>query len=180
MKYMIALVLIFLSAPISSAGDLLEIPLVTNSGETTTLAKIEGKVMLIVNVASKCGYTRQYEQLQKLHERYGDKGLVVMGFPCNQFGGQEPGTNEEIAEFCQLNYGVTFPLFDKIEVNGPARHPLYDALTGEDSPFPGRIGWNFTKFLVDSEGTVLARYPSRVKPDAPEVITAIEAALEDE
>jgi glutathione peroxidase len=146
-------------------------------GKETTLAAYQGKVLLIVNVASKCGYTKQYEALEKTYRKYAGQGLVVLGFPCNQFGGQEPGTNEEIKEFCTRTYDVTFPLFDKIEVNGEGRHALYGQLAGADSPFPGKIRWNFTKFLVGRDGTIVGRFGSKVKPDSPEMIEAIEAAL---
>lgn len=141
------------------------------------MAAYKGKVLLIVNVASKCGFTPQYKNLEAVYEKYKDKGLVILGFPCNQFKQQEPGTNEQIKEFCTSTYGVTFPLFDKIEVNGAHRHPLYSRLAGETSPFPGDIEWNFTKFLVGRDGKIMNRFPSRVTPDSPEATTAIEAAL---
>ena len=143
----------------------------------TSLSAYQGKVLLVVNVASKCGFTPQYTALQAVYEKYKDKGLVSLGFPCNQFGGQEPGTDEQIKLFCTTKYNVTFPLFDKIEVNGPNRHPLYTTLAGNDSPFPGDIKWNFTKFLIGRDGTILKRFDSRTTPDSPEVIAAIETAL---
>ncbi len=143
----------------------------------TSLGVYKGKVLLVVNVASKCGFTPQYKSLEAVYEKYKDKGLVVLGFPCNQFGAQEPGTNEEIKQFCSSKYNVTFPLFDKIEVNGPNRHPLYTALAGNDSPFPGDIKWNFTKFLIGRDGKILKRFDSKTAPDSPEAIAAIEAAL---
>jgi glutathione peroxidase len=146
-------------------------------GKDTTLGAYKGKVVLIVNVASKCGLTPQYKELEAIHEKYKDKGFTVLGFPCNQFMGQEPGSNEEIKEFCSSKYHVTFPLFDKIDVNGPKRHPLYVALAGPQSPFPGDIKWNFGKFLVDRNGKIIKRFEPRTKPDSPEVIAAIEAAL---
>lgn len=142
-----------------------------------TLGTYQGKVLLVVNVASKCGYTKQYTGLEAVYEKYKDKGLVVLGFPCNQFGAQEPGTNEEIKQFCSLKYNVTFPLFDKIEVNGPDRATLYTALAGKESPFPGDIKWNFTKFLIGRDGKILQRFDSKAPPDGPEVTAAIEAAL---
>ncbi len=142
-----------------------------------SLAAYQGKVLLVVNVASKCGFTPQYTALQAVYEKHKDKGLVILGFPCNQFGGQEPGTDEQIKLFCSSKYNVTFPLFDKIEVNGPNRHPLYTTLVGKDSPFPGDIKWNFTKFLIGRDGTILKRFDSKTTPDSPEVTTAIEAAL---
>ena len=145
--------------------------------KATTLGAYQGKVRLVVNVASKCGYTKQYAGLEAIYEKYKDQGLVVLGFPCNQFGGQEPGTNEEIKQFCSLKFKVTFPLFDKIEVNGAQRHPLYAALAGKESPFPGDIKWNFTKFLVGRDGKILHRFESGAAPESAEVIAAIESAL---
>ncbi|MBD3792173.1 MAG: glutathione peroxidase [Campylobacterales bacterium] len=138
----------------------------TIEGEETTLAPYRGKVMLIVNVASKCGYTPQYDGLQALYEKYQEKGLVILGFPCNQFTNQEPGTEEEIENFCRVNFGVTFPMFSKIEVNGENTHLLYAYLKSEQ---PGILGteaikWNFTKFLVDKQGNVIARFGSSTKP----------------
>jgi len=159
------------------AGSLYEIPVKDIKGQSATLKPYEGKVMLIVNVASKCGKTPQYKQLQALHEQFGKDGLAVLGFPCNDFGGQEPGTNEEIQEFCSSKYSVTFPLFDKVVVKGAEKHPLYEALSGAASPFPGDVKWNFGKFLVGKDGTIIARFEPQTKPDAPEVIAAIEAAL---
>lgn len=159
------------------AGSIYDIPTKDIDGKATTLKPYEGKVLLIVNVASHCGYTPQYKALEAVYEKYKDKGLLVLGFPCNQFGGQEPGTDEEIKQFCTSKYSVTFPMFDKLEVNGAGRHPLYVALAGEGSPFPGDIKWNFTKFLVGRDGKVLKRFESKVKPDAPEVTSAIETAL---
>jgi glutathione peroxidase len=146
-------------------------------GKKTSLKAYKGKVLLVVNVASKCGLTPQYEALEAVHEKYKDKGFTVLGFPCNQFGGQEPGTNEEIKQFCSSKYHVTFPIFDKIDVNGPQRHPLYTGLAGKDSPFPGDIKWNFGKFLIGRDGAIIQRFEPKTKPDAPEVIAAIEAAL---
>ncbi|MBD3165776.1 redoxin domain-containing protein [bacterium] len=148
----------------------------TIDGDTTTLADFEGKVVLIVNTASKCGFTPQYEGLQELYETYGDDGLVVIGFPANNFMGQEPGTNEEIQQFCKTEYSVTFPMMAKISVKGDDQHPLYTYLT-EQSPHPGEISWNFNKFLLDREGNVIARFGTRTKPTADEVVGKIEAAL---
>src|SRR5205823_9527632 len=124
------------------AGSVHEIAVKDIDGKDTSLKAYKGKVLLVVNVASKCGLTPQYKALEAIHEKYKDKGFTVLGFPCNQFGGQEPGTNEQIKQFCSENYNVTFPLFDKIDVNGPKRHPLYVALAGPESPFPGDIKWN--------------------------------------
>jgi glutathione peroxidase len=160
-----------------AADSIYTVPLKDIDGKATSLKPYQGKVMLIVNVASKCGYTPQYKELQAIYEKYKDKGLVVLGMPCNQFGQQEPGTDEQIKEFCSSKYSVTFPLYDKLEVNGPNRHPLYGILAGPTSPTPGNIKWNFTKFLVDREGKIVKRFESAVKPDAPEVTEAIEAAL---
>jgi len=134
-------------------------------GEEISLDKYKGKVILIVNTASKCGYTYQYKGLEKLYKEYKDKGLVILGFPSNQFAKQEPGTNEEIASFCKVNFGVTFPLFSKIKVNGKSAHPLYKYLKSKKVGLSTkRIGWNFTKFLIDSNGKAIKRYPSKVKP----------------
>jgi glutathione peroxidase len=145
-------------------------------GKEVDLSKYKGKVVLIVNTASKCGYTPQYEQLQAVYEKYGPKGLEVVGFPCNQFGKQEPGSAADIREFCTKNYGVTFDMFAKVDVNGADAAPLYKYLTSkaEDS---GPVKWNFEKFLISKDGQILARYRSKVKPDDPQVVKAIEAAL---
>jgi len=161
-----------------SAGSLQDIPLKDIDGKDTSLKAYQGKVLLIVNVASKCGLTPQYKALEAVYGKYKDKGFVVLGFPCNQFNGQEPGSNAEIKQFCSAKYSVTFPLFDKLDVNGPARHPLYVALAGEGSPFPGDIKWNFGKFLISRDGQILKRFEPRTVPDAPEVTAAIEAALD--
>jgi glutathione peroxidase len=170
-------VLLVMQAIALSAGSLQDIPIKDIDGKDTSLKAYQGKVLLIVNVASKCGLTPQYKALEATYEKYRDKGFIVLGFPCNQFNGQEPGTNEEIKQFCSSKYSVTFPLFDKIEVNGPKRHPLYVALAGTDSPFPGEIKWNFGKFLISRDGKILKRFEPRTVPDAPEVVAAIEAAL---
>jgi glutathione peroxidase len=159
------------------AESIYDIKLKDIDGKDTTLAAYKGKALLIVNVASKCGYTPQYKSLEATYQKYKDKGLVVLGFPCNQFGGQEPGTNEEIKQFCSSNYNVTFPLFDKLEVNGANRHPLYVALAGEKSPFPGNIKWNFNKFVIGKDGKILKRFDSKATPDSAEVTQAIEGAL---
>ena len=135
-------------------------------GHETPLAQYRGKVLVVVNTASKCGYTPQYAGLEALYLQYKDRGLVVLGFPCNQFGAQEPGTEEEIAQFCELNYGVNFPIFAKIDVNGPHTHPLFKFLKSEKSGFLGTeaIKWNFTKFLLDREGNVVKRFAPSVAP----------------
>jgi glutathione peroxidase len=143
------------------------------SGDEVSLADYQGKVLLMVNVASRCGFTPQYEGLQALHERYKDKGVVVMGFPANNFGGQEPGSDAEIKTFCSRTYGVDFPMFSKISVKGADKHPLYQYLTagGEEVP------WNFTKFLVGKDGKVIKRFAPDVEPMAGELTSAIDAAL---
>ncbi len=146
------------------------------NGQDVDLGKYKGKVLLIVNVASKCGATPQYEQLQALHDKYKDQGLVVLGFPCNQFGGQEPGDAGQIAEFCKAKYNVTFDMFEKIDVNGSDAAPLYKQLTAHE-PGAGPIKWNFEKFVIGKNGEIVARYATRVKPDAPEVVETIEAEL---
>ena len=159
--------------------SVLEQPLHTLSGEPTTLGDQGRKALLIVNVASKCGLTPQYEGLERLHERFADRGLAVIGFPCNQFMGQEPGSAEEIATFCSSTYGVTFPLMEKIDVNGDDRHPIYAELTATDDAEgqAGDIQWNFEKFLLDPEGHIIGRFRPLVEPEAPELVAAIEAAL---
>jgi glutathione peroxidase len=151
----------------------------TLDGQPNALANAVGKVTLVVNVASKCGLTPQYEQLEALQKQYAAKGFTVVGVPCNQFLGQEPGTSEEIASFCSTTYGVTFPLTEKIDVNGDARHALYSALTpvADAEGVDGDIRWNFEKFLVNRDGAVVARFHPKTAPDAPEVISAIESAL---
>jgi glutathione peroxidase len=156
-----------------------DFPVNTLSGQPGSLGDLAGKTLLVVNVASKCGLTPQYEGLERLHERFADRGFSVVGFPSNQFGGQEPGTAEEIAEFCSVNYGVTFPMFEKIEVNGPGRHPVYGELTAvpDADGVAGDIQWNFEKFLVAPDGSVIARYRPGTDPEDPELVAAIEASL---
>ncbi len=160
-----------------TAGSLYDIPLKDIDGRDTSLKSYQGKVLLVVNVASKCGYTPQYEALEAIQKRYQDKGFTVLGFPCNDFGSQEPGTPEEIKTFCSSKYNVTFPLFAKLHVKGAEQHPLYAALTGSQSPFPGNIKWNFGKFVISRDGKILARFDSKVKPDSPELTAAIDSAL---
>jgi glutathione peroxidase len=156
-----------------------DIELQTLAGTPVTLGDYAGSVVLAVNVASQCGLTPQYEGLQRLHERFAPLGFTVAGFPCNQFGAQEPGTPDEISEFCSTKYGITFPLFAKIDVNGPARHPLFTELTraADAEGKAGDIQWNFEKFLIGPDGAVIARFRPLIDPEAPEVIAAIEAAL---
>jgi len=156
-----------------------DIPVKTLAGQDSSLGSQSGKTLLVVNVASQCGLTPQYTALEKLHEQFASRGFAVVGFPCNQFGGQEPGTAEEIAEFCSTSYGVTFPMFEKIEVNGPGRHPIYGVLTAvpDASGKAGDVMWNFEKFLIRPDGTVTARFRPRTTPDSPEVLAAVEANL---
>ncbi len=178
MKTIALLAALFLLQTVAAhAESIYDIKLKDIDGKDTTLGDYKGKAILSVNVASKCGYTKQYAGLEALYQKYKAKGFVVLGFPCNQFGGQEPGTNEEIKQFCSSKYSVTFPLFDKLEVNGANRHPLYTMLAGEKSPFPGDIKWNFGKFLISKDGKILKRYGSSAAPDSPEVVEAIEGAL---
>lgn len=145
-------------------------------GEVNLAEEYDGKVVLLVNVASRCGYTRQYAPLQQLHEKYADRGLAIVGVPCNQFGGQEPGSAEEIATFCEANYGVEFDMLAKVNVKAPDQCSLYEELTSTE-PHDGKIGWNFEKFLVGKNGQLLGRYKSGVDPMGPELTAAIEAAL---
>jgi glutathione peroxidase len=156
-----------------------DFPVNTLAGQPSSLADFDGKTLLIVNVASKCGLTPQYSGLEALQVRYADRGFSVVGFPCNQFGEQEPGSAEEIAEFCSTTYGVSFPMFEKVEVNGPGRHPIYDELTAttDAEGKAGDIQWNFEKFLVGPDGAVIARFRPMTTPEAPELIDAIEANL---
>ncbi len=177
MKLLLLLTALFTATAMSAANSVFDITVKDIKGADASLSAYRGKVLLIVNVASKCGYTKQYTGLEALSAKYKDQGLVVLGFPCNQFGGQEPGTEAEIAEFCSLKFDVKFPLFAKIEVNGPGRAPLYTFLSGEGAKFPGKIGWNFNKFLVGRDGQVIARYESKVAPESAELIAAVEAAL---
>lgn len=169
--------LVLLCAALVRAQPLHDIAVTDIDGRATTLAPFKGRVLLIVNVASECGLTGQYAGLQALFEKHAARGLSVLGFPCNQFGGQEPGSNADIKKFCAASYRVTFPLFAKIEVNGPNRHPLYAALAGKGAAFPGNVKWNFEKFLVGRDGKVLRRFAADVEPDADEIVAAIEAAL---
>jgi glutathione peroxidase len=160
--------------------DLLDLPVTTLQGEHTTLGALTaGRAALLVNVASRCGLTPQYAKLEALHESLAGAGFTVLGFPCNQFGGQEPGTADEIAEFCSDSYGVTFPMTDKIEVNGPDRDPIFATLTAaaDSAGHDGDVRWNFEKFLVTADGRVAARFDPRTEPDAPEIRDAIEAVL---
>jgi len=177
MKTTLALFCAMLMTPTLFAASLYDVPLKDINAKDTSLKEYKGKVLLIVNVASRCGNTPQYKGLQSLYDKYKDQGLVVLGFPCNQFGKQEPGSNEEIKEFCTKNYSVTFPMFDKLDVKGANQHPLYKELSGPSAPFPGDVKWNFGKFLVGRDGKIVKRIEPGVKPETPEVVAAIESAL---
>ena len=160
--------------------SILDAPIARLDGTAASLGQLTGgKPALLVNVASKCGLTPQYGGLERLQETYADRGFTVVGFPCNQFMGQEPGTNEEIAEFCSATYGVTFPLTEKVEVNGDARHELYERLVGfaDGEGHTGDIRWNFEKFLIGRDGTVIARFSPQTEPESAEVVAAVETAV---
>ena len=159
--------------------SILDEPINTLDGEPTTLGALDGKTLLVVNVASQCGLTPQYTGLEQLQEKYADRGFSVVGFPCNQFGAQEPGTSEEIATFCSTNYGVSFPLMEKIDVNGAQQHPIFAELeqTADAEGHSGDIRWNFEKFLVAGDGKVIARFSPIVTPEDPTLVSAIEANL---
>ena len=158
-------------------GNVSDINVNLADGAPQKLQAYKGQVALIVNLASKCGFTPQYSGLESLYQKYKDRNFVVLGFPCNDFGGQEPGTIEEIQQFCSTKYGVTFPLFDKVHAKGTEQHPLYARLTEEASP-AGEVRWNFEKFLIDRQGNIVARFESKVAPDAPDLISTIESELE--
>ncbi len=146
--------------------------------KVTTLGAVKGgKAWLVVNVASQCGYTRQYNGLQALYDNFKAKGLVVAGFPCNDFGGQEPASDKDIKKFCKTNFKVTFPMYAKVAIKGNAAHPLFEKLTGKDAGHPGPVGWNFNKFLIGADGKLIARFGSDVEPDSEELEKAIEKAL---
>ena len=173
----IALLCTLAFMPLLHAQSLYDIPLKDIHGKDTSLKAYKGKVLLIVNVASKCGNTPQYAGLEKMYAANKDKGLVVLGFPCNQFGKQEPGSNEQILDFCSKTYSVTFPMFDKVDVKGENQAPLYKALSGPAAAFPGDVKWNFGKFLVGRDGKVIKRIEPGVKPESPEVVKAVNEAL---
>jgi glutathione peroxidase len=176
MKTLIATLLI-MSALALEAAPIHSIPLVDIQGKPTSLKKYQGKVLLIVNVASKCGFTEQYAGLESLYQQYQDKGLVVLGFPCNQFFGQEPASNAEIAQFCSGRYDVTFPMFAKLDVKGKNQHPLFAYLTGKELPKPGKVSWNFNKFVISRNGQLIQQFGSMAKPQSKSMIAAIEQAL---
>jgi glutathione peroxidase len=167
------------TADSNSGASPLDVEIGALQGGPANLKQYAGQAVLIVNVASKCGLTPQYAGLEQLHERYAGQGFTVLGVPCNQFLGQEPGTSEEIAEFCSATYGVTFPMTEKVEVNGEGRHPLYERLTGfaDADGHSGDIRWNFEKFLVGRDGRVVARFSPQTEPDAAELVAAVEAQL---
>ncbi|MCB0727106.1 MAG: glutathione peroxidase [Ignavibacteriae bacterium] len=156
--------------------NIYDISVINMDGDTVKLSEYKGKVLMIVNVASKCGYTSQYEGLENIYQKYNEKGFEILAFPCNDFGGQEPGTNEEIRTFCETKFNVTFPLFDKIEVLGDNKSPLYERLINNSEP-AGDIGWNFEKFIISKDGDIIARYKSKVTPESDEITGVIETEL---
>src|ERR1039458_9987962 len=178
MKLLPAILLLFAATAFAASG-VYEFTMPALNGTPTPLAGFKGKVLLVVNVASQCGYTPQYEGLQALYAKYKDQGFVIAGFPANNFGGQEPGTNEEIGAFCRSKYGVTFPMFSKISVKGTDQAPLYKFLTDKSAnpKTSGEIQWNFTKFLVDREGRVIQRFEPAVEPQSKELVSAVEYTL---
>ena len=176
LKILVTTMLVSLTA-LAAAPVIAEIPLKDIDGKDTNLKAFHGKVVLLVNVASKCGLTPQYKALEATYRKYKQQGFVIVGIPCNDFGYQEPGTADEIKAFCSTKYDVTFPLMGKIHVKGDEQHPLYAALTGKDAKFPGEIKWNFGKFLVGRNGELLSRFEPKITPDDPAVTEAIEAAL---
>ena len=175
MKPILLIATVLLSLSLAAEDSLYNISIKDIDNKAASLKAHKGKVILVVNVASQCGLTSQYKQLQSVYKKYGEKGFTVCGFPCNQFGRQESGTLEEIKEFCSSKYDVSFPMYAKIEVNGEGAHPLYKSLKKQVGP--AKISWNFEKFLIGKDGKVLKRFSPRTKPDSPEVIKAIESAL---
>jgi glutathione peroxidase len=176
--YFAALVVLLMSASLFAASSIYDFTLPSIDGKPLPLSTFKGKVVLVVNVASRCGYTPQYSALESTYEKFKDQGFVIVGFPANNFGGQEPGTNQEIKTFCQTKYSVTFPMYGKVSVKGSDQTPLYQYLTTTANPaLAGDIKWNFTKFLVDRKGNVVKRFEPDVKPDSPEVVAAIEELL---
>ncbi|MCT9870682.1 glutathione peroxidase [Paenarthrobacter aurescens] len=157
--------------------SLYSIPLTFNDGSEADFGRFEGKAVLVVNVASECGYTRQYAGLEELYGKYRGQGLEILGVPCNQFGGQEPGADEQIAEFCERNFGVTFPLTSKANVLGKQQHPLFAELTRDEDGQPAKVKWNFEKFVINRGGELVARFPSAVEPDSEDLVEAVEKAL---
>lgn len=180
-RYTILLLMLFLliSAREKEMNNIYDFKMDNITGKTVALKTYEGKVLLIVNTASKCGFTYQYDGLEDIYQKYKEQGLIILGFPANNFLKQEPGTDTEIADFCRINYGVTFPMFSKISVKGKDIHPLYQYLTSKDAghDFGGKITWNFNKFLISRDGKIIARFGSKVEPQSNEIIQAIEQAL---
>ena len=175
----LTIVFAMVTSSILSASSVYDHKVLDIDGNATTLKEYQGKVLLIVNVASKCGFTRQYKGLEELYSKYKEQGLVICGFPCNQFGGQEPGSEKEIKEFCSTKFGVTFPMYSKIKVKGEGIHPLYELLTGKNSPTKGSVKWNFTKILVSKTGNPIDRFGSLTSPSSSKLRKAIEKALEE-
>ena len=175
--FLLALPLFVNTLSAAPSPNLLTIPVKDIAGKETTLAGFGGKAVLVVNVASRCGFTRQYAGLEALYRSYKDQGLIVIGVPCNDLGGQEPGTEAEILEFCTSRYQVSFPLLGKVSVKGQEAHPLFSALTGESSGFPGPVKWNFNKFLIAKDGSLAARFDSRVEPESEELKAALQKVL---
>lgn len=167
----------FIMAANVFAADLTAIPFADAAGKTTSLKDYQGKVVLVVNVASKCGLTKQYGALEALYKKHKDEDFVVLGFPCNDFGNQEPGTIEEIQTFCKTSFDVSFPLMGKVSVKGKDQHKLYEALTGKDGIFPGDVRWNFGKFLIGKDGKAIARFEPTIMPDSKELTSAVEKAI---
>ncbi len=165
------------STLMTTAADISKIPFKTISEKDTSLADYKGKVVLVVNTASKCGFTKQYKGLESIYQKYQGKGFVILGFPCNDFGAQEPGSAEEIQKFCETKYDVSFPLMAKVHVKGKEQHPLYTALTGPNGAFPGDVTWNFGKFLIGKDGKPIARFEPKQTPESEEIVGAIEKAL---
>lgn len=175
---LITLISMMMFTDIERTDNIYQYELNSIDGETVSLDEYSGEVILVVNTASECGYTGQYEGLQEIHETYSDQGFKVLGFPANNFGGQEPGSDEEIASFCELNYGVTFPMFSKISVKGDDQHPLFDYLANMENPdFTGEVSWNFEKFLIDRNGNLVRRFKSNVEPDDENLLAAIQELL---
>ena len=176
--YFMGLVILMMSSSLFAAASIYDFTLPSIDGKPMPLADFKGKAILVVNVASRCGFTPQYTALESVYEKYKDQGFVILGFPANNFGGQEPGTNAEIKTFCSANYSVTFPLYGKVSVKGDDQTPLYKYLTTSANPsLTGDIKWNFTKFLVGRNGNVVQRFEPQTTPDSPEVVAAIEKAL---
>jgi len=175
---LITLISFMMVTDIERTDNIYQYELNSLDGENISLSEFSGDVILVVNTASECGYTGQYEGLQKIFDTYSDQGFKILGFPANNFGGQEPGSDEEIATFCEVNYGVTFPMFSKVSVKGEDQHPLFDYLTSIENPdFTGEVSWNFEKFLIDRNGNLVRRFKSNVEPEDENLISAIQDLL---